>query len=118
MNSYNHANIKFLSVIAYIGPLFVIGKFSYEKDCNQVKFHCKQGEVLFYIMATLVLVSIFLDFSFNFVLDSLSIICFLFNIGVGVSWMILSIMGATSALSSTKVRLPIVGAVLDKINNK
>lgn len=118
MNSYNHSNIKFLSVMAYFGPLFIIGKFSYEKDCDQVKFHCKQGEVLFYIMATLVLVSVFLDFSFNFVLDSLSIICFLFNIGVGVSWVLLSIMGATSALAGTKVRLPIVGAVLDKINNK
>lgn len=118
MNSYNHANIKFLSVIAYLGPLFVVGKFSYEKECAQVKFHCKQGEALFYMMTTLVLVSIFLDFTFNFVLDSLSIICFLFNIGVGVSWVILAIMGAASALSGTKVRLPIIGVVLDKINNK
>lgn len=118
MSSYNKMNVKFLSVISYIGPLFVIGKFSFEKDSEQVKFHAKQGEVLFYIMFSLSLISCILDYTLSSMAESLSIICFLFNIGIGAAWLILSIMGIISAFSGSKVSLPIVGSFVNKINKE
>ena len=118
MSLYNKTNVKFLSVVSYIGPLFVIGKFSFEKDCEQVKFHCKQGEILFYMMSLFILLSIILDYAFSFVLESLSIICFLFNIGIAVTWIMLAIMGIISAFSGSKISLPIVGSLSNKINKE
>lgn len=118
MSSYNKMNVKFLSVISYIGPLFIIGKFSFEKNCEQVKFHTKQGEVLFYTMFFLSIASATLDFIFRFMLESLSIICFLINIGIGVTWFILALMGISSAISGSKVSLPIVGSFVNKISKE
>lgn len=118
MNSYNKMNIKFLSVVSYIGPLFVIGKFSYEKDSDQVNFHYRQGEILFFTMSILILSTIIFDYILNFISDSLSIICFLLKIGISVTWVILSIMGVISAISGSKTYLPIVGSLLKKISNK
>ena len=118
MNSYNKMNIKFLSIVSYIGPLFVIGKFSYEKDSDQVNFHYRQGEILFFTMFILVLFSLIFDYILNFVSESLSIICFLFKIGIGVTWAILSIMGILSAISGSKTHLPIIVMLLEKISNK
>ena len=118
MNFYDKVNVKFLSVISYIGPLFIVGKFSFEKNCDQVKFHTKQGEFLFYIMFFLSLISAIFDYTLSSMVESLSIICFLANIGIGVTWLILSIMGIISAFSGTKVNLPIVGNFVNKINKE
>ena len=118
MNSYNKTNVKFLSVVSYIWPLFVIGKFSFEKNCEQVKFHVKQGEILFYLMLSLTLSSIISEVLLNYVSESLSIICFLINIGIGFSWIILAIMGIASAISNSKLSLPIVGFFANKLNKE
>ena len=118
MNFFNKMNVKFLSVISYIGPLFIVGKFSFEKDCEQVKFHTKQGEFLFYIMFSLSLISSLLNYALSSLVESLGIICFLVNIGIGVTWIILSIMGIISAFSGTKVNLPIVINFVNKINKE
>lgn len=118
MRHYNKTNIKFLSILSYIGPLFIIGKFSYEKNSDQVSFHCKQGELLFYIMTILILISITFDHFLTSLLESFSVICFLFKIGIIVTWIILSIMGIVSAFFESKTKLPIVGNLYDKFNNK
>lgn len=119
MNSYNKTNVKFLSVISYIGPLFVVGKFSFEKNSDQLKFHNKQGEILFYLMSTLSLISVFLDYTFSFMLDCLSIIGLLFNISIAVTWIILAVMGIVSAFSSSKLCLPIIGSfAANKLNKE
>ena len=39
---YNKVNVKLLSILAYIGPLFLMGKLSVEKDEPHVKFHTHQ----------------------------------------------------------------------------
>ena len=42
---YNKVNVKLLSILAYIGPLFLMGKLSVEKDEPHVKFHTHQGAI-------------------------------------------------------------------------
>ena len=39
---YNKVNVKLLSILAYIGPLFLMGKLSVEKDEPHVKFHTQR----------------------------------------------------------------------------
>lgn len=118
MNKYNKINVKFLSVISYIGPLFLIGKFSAEKDCESVKFHVRQGEILFYSMIILFLFTFILDYTLSSILESLSIICFLLYIGIAVAWLILSLMGIASAFSASNTSLPLVGDLSNKITKK
>ena len=48
---YNKVNVKLLSILAYIGPLFLMGKLSVEKDEPHVKFHTHQGAILFCFVA-------------------------------------------------------------------
>ena len=48
---YNKVNAKLLSILAYIGPLFIMGKVAVEKDEPGVKFHCRQGGILFAFVA-------------------------------------------------------------------
>ena len=48
---YNKVNVKLLSILAYIGPLFLMGKLSVEKEEDNVKFHTHQGAVLFGFVA-------------------------------------------------------------------
>lgn len=118
MNYYNKLNVKFLSVISYIGPLFVIGKFSLEKNCDKVKFHVKQGEILFYLMSLLIFISIIIDYAFSFVWEYIGILCFLAKIGVSVMWIILAILGMISAFSDSKAILPVVGNLANRLNKE
>ena len=118
MSSYNKANVKFLSIVAYLGPLFIIGKFSFEKNCEQVRFHVKQGEILFCLMSFFALVSMILEYTFCSVLESFSIIFFLVNMGIGVMWLILAAMGVISACSGSKLSLPVVGTLANTLNKE
>ncbi len=118
MNKYNKANVKFLSVISYVGPLFLVGKFSLEKNCESVKFHVRQGEILFYSMIILSFLIAILDYTLSSLLESLSIISFLLYIGIAVAWLVLSFMGMASAFSASNASLPLVGELSNKITKK
>ena len=114
MSEYNKFNIKFLSVISYLGPLFIIGKFSLEKDEEHVKFNVNQGEILFYLISILYI----LVFSINFFLEpffeTIEIITLLAYIGISAAWVILIIMGAIGAFKDKKVELPLIGKIANK----
>ena len=113
---YNNVNIKLLSALSYVGPLFLIGRFSVEKDSDQLKFHNTQGELLFLLM---VIVNVSVS-AVNFILsqfleESFEIIVFLIFIGISVAWLVLAIMGICGALKSKKICLPIICEITKKI---
>ena len=113
---YNKVNIKLLSALSYIGPLFLIGRFSVEKDSEQLKFHNKQGEVLFLLMLTVGTVTAIVSFLlFQILEEEFEIIIFLLFIGISVAWLVLAIMGICGALKSKKICLPIVCDITKKL---
>ena len=61
---YNKVNVKLLSILAYIGPLFLMGKLSVEKDEPHVKFHTHQGAILFCFVAGAYVVTSLLSVKF------------------------------------------------------
>ena len=115
-SKYNAVNIKLLSALSYIGPLFLIGRFAVEKDSEQLKFHGKQGEILFILMLAINAVAAAISFVLYHLLEeSFEIIVFLIFIGISVAWLVLSIMGICGAIKSKKICLPIVCDITKKI---
>ncbi len=108
MKDFDEFNVKFLSVVSYIGPLYLIGKFSVEKDSEQVKFHNKQGEILFYVFCVLYFICALLHLVEKLTSGVIELVAFLMTVGVSVALIILMLIGVTSAFKGTKVRLPIV----------
>ncbi len=111
------SNIKLLSVLAYIGPLFFMGMFAVEKDDHKVKFHTRQGSILF----VLVLLSYSLSYLIVKLLSSFpalsEVIGLLLLVFISVGWFVLVIMGVSSAFKGENNCLPIVYDV-DKIISK
>lgn len=116
MNEYNKFNIKFLSVISYLGPLFIVGKFSLEKDEENVRFNVNQGKILFYLIMFLYLLVFSLNFFLEPFVETIEIITLLSYIGITAAWFILIIMGITAAIKGTKVKLPLVGRLANKLS--
>jgi uncharacterized membrane protein len=90
-----------LAIISYIGVLCLVPVLTKEKD-EFVKFHAKQGLVLF---AGEVITWIFL-----------SIIPFFWFIGnlFGLLWIVLSIIGIMNVLNNQKKEIPLVGKFAEK----
>lgn len=114
MENYDQFNVKFLSIVSYLGPMFLIGKFSVEKDSKQVKFHNKQGEVLFYIFLILYILCVALHFVNEFTESVDEILAFTFTVGVTVAWILLMIIGVLNAIHGKMIGLPIVSWFVKK----
>lgn len=96
----NHA---VLAAIAYIGPLVIIS-YLMAKDNEFVKFHTKQGLVVFGIN---VLIWVISSMMYNF-----GMIGNLINIAT----FILSIIGIVNVVQGQKKELPVVGGLAKSIN--
>ena len=101
------SNVKFLSVLAYIGPLFVMGLFSVEKENPEVKFH----SFFSYFLSGII---VYLLHPFPAVSE---IVFVLLVVLISVSWFILIIMGISGAMKNQRVSLPLVSEI-DKIIKK
>ena len=91
-----------MALISYIGFLCLIPFFTKEKD-EFVKFHAKQGLVLFAgEVITWIIVGI------------IPTLWFLGNL-VGIFWLILSIIGIMNVVKNEKKEIPIVGKFAERI---
>lgn len=108
---YNKVNVKLLSVLAYIGPLFIMGKVAVEKDEPGVKFHCRQGGILFVFVAVGYLVTTLLCFLLNGFPAVAEILGLLFYVGITVAWAILALMGIIGVFKHQKKPLPFIGDI-------
>ncbi len=94
-------NGTIMAVLAYLGPLVLI-PFLMEKKDEFVKFHTKQGIVLFGLEIVIMIIS------------NLSIIGFL----GGLLWLIqvvLTIIGIVNAVQGQKKELPVIGSLASNI---
>ena len=89
-------NKKVMSILAYIGPLVIVS-FIIAKEDPHVKFHIKQGGVLFAIEILAWLLGMIF-----FVLAPLLLI-------VNLATLVLSIVGIVHAVNGAEKELPIVG---------
>lgn len=98
-----------LAIISYISVLCLVPILMKEKD-EFVKFHAKQGLVLFIceIVSWVVFYYIFNVWFYVYFL------LFLGNL-VGLVWLILSIVGIMNVLANKKQEIPIVGQFAKKI---
>lgn len=91
-----------MALISYIGPLCLIPFFNKNQD-EFVKFHMKQGLILFAgEVITWIIVAI------------IPILWFFGNL-VGLVWLILSILGIINVVKNEKKEIPFVGKFADKI---
>ena len=110
-------NIKLLCVLSYIGPLFLMGKLSVEKDDPDVKFHTDQGLALFFLTIALICADFLVSVVLSFFPAMNEIISLLFSVAIAVMWVIITFMGIYSAVKKQRTKLPIVNDVSKIINN-
>ena len=91
-----------MALISYIGPLCLIPFLQKTQD-EFVKFHMKQGMVIFAgELITWIIVAI------------LPILWLLGNL-VGIFWLVLSILGIMNVVKIEKKEIPLIGKFADKI---
>lgn len=90
------------AILSYIGLLCLIPFLTKEKD-EFVKFHAKQGLILFAAeVTTWIIVSI------------IPMLWFLVNI-LGICWLVLSIIGIMNVVNKEQKKIPVIGNFADKI---
>lgn len=106
---YDKLNVRLLSVLSYIGPLFIIGRLSVEHDEPQVSFHTAQGGILCGVIASAYLITALICLALGALPAAAEIISFLLYVGVSVAWMILAAMGIINAIKKQQRALPFIG---------
>lgn len=103
-------NVKFLSVVAYIGPLFLMGKFSVEKENEFLKFHINQAVRLFvFELLSSVIFSLIIDLSKEILSMTVIIIVYAMGIIIALSWICMIYIGISNVIHSEITTLPIIG---------
>jgi len=95
-----------IAIISYIGPLCLIPFFTKEKD-EFVKFHAKQGLVLFICEVIVWIVLRMLPFILWYAWHLMNII--------SVVGLIFSIIGIINVVHKQKKQLPLIGSLANKI---
>ena len=96
-------NTRLYSILAYIGPLFLVGLLS-DKDNPKVMFHVNQGLTLFLASIAVSIVSWLLG-----VLPLGSLIPSLVSLAGWVGYVVLAIMGILNANNGVEKELPVIG---------
>ncbi len=102
-------NVRLLSILAYIGPLFIMGRVAVEKDNDEVAFHARQGQVLFISVAVAYLVTFLLCWALSSLPAAQEIIGLLLYVGISAAWFLMSVMGIIGAARKQKRPLPFIG---------
>lgn len=98
-------NTTLMGILAYLGPLVII-PFLTAKDQPFVKFHIKQGLILFVIEILLYIIGgVIMSIFFWQIIN-------LLNLGI----IILSIVGIVNVVQKKEVELPLVGQFAQKFN--
>lgn len=103
-------NVKFLSILAYIGPLFLVGKFSAENKNPDVMFHTNQGKRLF---IALILAYLSVGFIYFLIREFIPVMANIVIVAVWVAinliWLAGVIYGTFNAIKMLRKRIPFIG---------
>lgn len=105
---YNPFNVRLLSVLSYIGPLFIMGRVAVEKEDPEVEFHSRQGGILFVCTSVAYLLTALLCFFLSSLPAIAEILGFLLYVGISVAGLLLSLMGIASAVKKQMRPLPFI----------
>ena len=114
----NNGNIRFLSVISYIGILFVIGHFAVEKNNPDLRFHTFQGGILFALFTFAYFCDFLLYLLLSFVPELRFILILLVTIGISTVYVLLAAMGMYHAARYEQRLLPFVGRTAVTLRTK
>jgi uncharacterized membrane protein len=94
-----------MAIISYIGPLCLIPYFTKGSD-DFVKFHAKQGLILFIFEALTWLIFRILPFWWWYLMNIVSLV-----------WIAFTIIGIINVVNKQKKELPIIGGLAGKIKS-
>lgn len=98
-------NTKLYSILAYIGPLFLVGLLT-EKDNPRVKFHVNQGLVLLLAWFAVWIAALILD-----ILPIGTLIPNLIRWVGGIAYLVLAVLGILNANNGVEKELPFIGHI-------
>ena len=102
--SPNGQKTDVMALISYLGPLCLIPFLTQEKRDEFVKFHMKQGLVLFIVEVIVSFILLILPF--------LGFLDWIFNI----IWLVLIILGIVNVVNNEKKELPLIGQFAEKLS--
>lgn len=108
MNEDN-GNIRFLSAISYIGVLFLVGHFAVEKNNPDLRFHKYQGGTLFSFFGLLYLFDLLICLLLSFSPGIQGIVSFILTLSISLAYVLMMIMGISSAIKFEQRQLPFIG---------
>lgn len=114
----NNGNIRFLSVISYIGVLFVIGCFSVERDHPDLRFHTIQGGLLFVCFSVIYSFVFLFGQLFWFIPELQFIITLLLMLGVTIAYIFMIGIGISGAIKYEQKMLPYIGPAAVTLRTK
>lgn len=94
-----------MAIISYLGPLCLIPYFTKGSD-DFVKFHAKQGLILFIFEALTWLIFRILPFWWWYLMNIVSLV-----------WLAFTIIGIINVVNKQKKELPIIGSLAGKIKS-
>ncbi|NLN46640.1 MAG: DUF4870 domain-containing protein [Clostridiaceae bacterium] len=98
-------NTKLYSILAYIGPLFLVGLLA-DKDNPRVKFHVNQGLVLLLAWLAVWVAALILD-----ILPIGTLIPNLIRWIGGIVYLVLAVLGILNANNGVEKELPFIGHI-------
>lgn len=102
--------VKFYSMVSYLGPLFILARVS-RKRCNKlVDFHSWQGGLLFFtVLEIYAIIRIILETLLVAFPIFSEVIGLILCVGLWTLWIVLSVMGIVSAHRLDMQVLPMIG---------
>ena len=116
-NKLSDDEIRLMSIISYLGPLFIVARIINKKRSYIIDFHSWQGGILFFTITIAYSIVGYIangGFLFPILREVLGIILYF---GVSVGGIILIIMGIKNAYNKAQVHLPLIGDI-DRILRK
>lgn len=105
---YDKTNIRLLSFLSYLGPLFLIGVFSMEHETEELRFHTRQGGTLFFSMVISYLLVWLITFLLRGAPALAEILGLFLYVGLSVGWFLLVLMGIVSVFQKNPKPLPLL----------
>ncbi|MDR0463398.1 MAG: hypothetical protein LBG64_04230 [Pseudomonadales bacterium] len=107
---------KGMAALSYIGLLFIIPMVTNSKNDPFVKFHIKQGIVLFISYIVAWIASIVISMILGNIPIMGGIMSFLISTGIWIFYIVLIIKGIVNATGGKTKELPVVGGFASKLN--
>lgn len=111
MQEHINTKIKFLALISYLGPLFIVARLSKDKQNVFLDFHARHATTVFVSQIIAYLLIFLIQLSLESLPALREILCILLTVFVSVSYLLFTIMGINNVMQNKQSGLPFISEI-------